>query len=83
MLAAKMKKMCLFAFLAVPLAVLTLGISEWAYGNDDDEFDEFQKHGINEIWVTPKIPFMIPLLGGFICTFILGDILFFIMNLFR
>ncbi len=48
----------------------------------NDEYDEFEKRGIAEIWVTPKIPFMIPLLLGFICTFIFGDILYTIMRLF-
>jgi len=48
----------------------------------DEEFNEFEKQGVAEIWVTPKIPFMIPLLLGFICTFIFGDILFSIMNFF-
>lgn len=48
----------------------------------EEEFDEFKKHNIKEIWVTPKIPFMIPLLLGFIFLFIFGDILYFIMNLF-
>jgi preflagellin peptidase FlaK len=48
----------------------------------DEEFDEFEKQGVSEIWVTPKIPFMIPLLLGFICTFIFGDILYTIMSLF-
>ena len=48
----------------------------------EDELDEFEKLGIKEIWVTPKIPFMIPLLAGFIFAFIIGDILFAIMNLF-
>lgn len=47
-----------------------------------EEYNEFEKKGITEIWVTPKIPFMIPLLLGFICTFIFGDILYTIMNLF-
>ena len=46
----------------------------------DEEYDLFEKHKVKEIWVTPKIPFMIPLLAGFICYFIFGDILFFIMN---
>jgi len=41
-----------------------------------EELAEFEKLGIKEIWVTPKIPFMIPLLAGFLATFILGDILF-------
>jgi len=48
----------------------------------EDELDEFEKLGIKETWVTPKIPFMIPLLAGFIFAFIIGDILFAIMNLF-
>jgi preflagellin peptidase FlaK len=48
----------------------------------EEEFNEFEKQGITEIWVTPKIPFMIPLLVGFICSFIFGDILYTIMSLF-
>jgi len=48
----------------------------------NEELDEFEKNDINEIWVTPKIPFMIPLLAGFIVAFIFGDILFYIMNSF-
>ena len=48
----------------------------------NEEYDDFEKRGITEIWVTPKIPFMIPLLLGFICTFIFGDILYTIMRLF-
>lgn len=47
-----------------------------------EEYKEFEKQGITEIWVTPKIPFMIPLLLGFICTFIFGDFLYSIMYLF-
>ena len=46
-----------------------------------EELDEFEKNGYDEIWVTPKIPFMIPLLIGFILTFILGDIMFYLMSL--
>jgi len=41
----------------------------------DEELAEFEKQGITEIWVTPKIPFMIPLLIGFIVSFLLGDLL--------
>ena len=50
--------------------------------NVDRELNEFEKNKINEIWVTPKIPFMIPLLVGFICAFFLGDILYLLMNVF-
>jgi preflagellin peptidase FlaK len=46
----------------------------------EKEFNEFEKLGYRHIWVTPKIPFMIPLLAGFICAFILGDILYTLMN---
>jgi preflagellin peptidase FlaK len=46
------------------------------------EYKEFENHGIINIWVTPKIPFMIPLLIGFIFAFIFGDILFYFMNSF-
>jgi preflagellin peptidase FlaK len=49
--------------------------------NVDEELAEFEKLGIKEIWVTPKIPFMIPLLAGFLVAFFLGDILFQIMKI--
>jgi len=47
----------------------------------EDDLETFKKNGVMEIWVTPKIPFMIPLLIGFLCSFIFGDILFYLMNL--
>jgi len=46
-----------------------------------EDFDEttflkaFEDAGITEIWVTPKIPFMVPLLAGFLTAFFLGDII--------
>ena len=46
-----------------------------------EEYKEFEKHKITEIWVTPKIPFMIPLLAGYIFTFVFGDILFTFMQM--
>lgn len=48
--------------------------------NEDDIYETFIKEGINDIWVTPKVPFMIPLTAGFITAFFLGDILFIIMH---
>ena len=48
----------------------------------EKELKEFEKLGLKEIWVTPKIPFMIPLLAGFITAFIIGDLMFYIMNFF-
>jgi len=47
-----------------------------------EELAEFEKNNITEIWVTPKIPFMIPLTVGFILAFIFGDILFYLLGLF-
>ena len=49
--------------------------------NSEDEWKLFEKEGISKVWVTPKVPFMIPLLIGFIFSFIFGDILFFITRL--
>lgn len=48
----------------------------------EKELEEFENQNIKDIWVTPKIPFMIPLLAGFIIAFIFGDIMYFIMSLF-
>jgi preflagellin peptidase FlaK len=50
--------------------------------NADEEIKEFEKLGITEIWITPKIPFMIPLLAGFLVSFILGDLLLQIVRVF-
>ena len=69
-----------------PLEKLVDGKKKFAYMpkgyETEEEFDEFEKNNIDEIWVTPKIPFMIPLLAGFICAFVLGDILYYLMNVF-
>jgi len=69
-----------------PLEKIVDGVRKFSYMpkefDVEDELNEFEKLGVTEIWVTPKIPFMIPLLVGFICAFILGDILFYLMNLF-
>ena len=48
----------------------------------DEELKVFEDEGIKEIWVTPKVPFMIPLLAGFLASFFLGDILSHIMQFF-
>jgi archaeal preflagellin peptidase FlaK len=43
--------------------------------NTEEQLNIFESQGIEKIWVTPKIPFMIPLFAGFIVTFFLGDLL--------
>ena len=69
-----------------PLEKIVDGKKKFAYMPKDfdaeDEFDKFEKNGITEIWVTPKVPFMIPLLIGFIIAFMFGDILFYLINSF-
>ena len=45
-----------------------------------EELKVFEKEGIKEIWITPKVPFMIPLLAGFLTSFFLGDTLSHIMQ---
>ena len=46
----------------------------------ENDLEKFEKNGIREIWITPKIPFMIPLLAGFLCSFIFGDLIFHLMS---
>ena len=69
-----------------PLEKLEKGKRKFVYMPKDfdakEELAEFEKNNITEIWVTPKIPFMIPLLFGFILAFIFGDILFYLLGLF-
>jgi len=51
--------------------------------NITDELEKFRKFGIKSIWVTPKIPFIIPIIIGLILTIFLGNILFeIILSLF-
>ena len=40
------------------------------------EVKKLRKAGVKKIWVTPKIPFIIPLLVGVILTIIIGNLLF-------
>lgn len=41
----------------------------------DEQLERIRALGDQRIWVTPKIPFMVPMLGGFILTFVTGDVL--------
>ena len=69
-----------------PLEKIKNGKRKFSYmpknNNVDKDFKTFEKQGIKEIWVTPKIPFMIPLLASFLVSFFLGDILIHIMQSF-
>ncbi|MBI2079105.1 MAG: prepilin peptidase [Euryarchaeota archaeon] len=38
--------------------------------------ERLRQAGVDRVWVTPKIPFMLPLLLGFLVAFVLGDVLF-------
>lgn len=46
----------------------------------DETFDRIHALGDEKVWVTPKVPFMIPLLGGFVAAFFLGDLMLAIMT---
>jgi len=46
------------------------------------EFESLEKEGYDTIWVTPWVPFIIPLLAGYISAFIFGDILTYIIQWF-
>lgn len=41
----------------------------------EETFARVQALGEERVWVSPKIPFMIPLLGGFVLAFLVGDML--------
>ncbi len=44
-------------------------------GEIDEAFARIHALGEERVWVTPKVPFMIPLLVGFVLAFGVGDIL--------
>lgn len=39
--------------------------------------------GVDRVWVTPQTPFMVPLLGGFVLAFVVGNLLIGILGLGR
>lgn len=41
----------------------------------EETFERVQALGAERVWVSPKVPFMIPLLGGFVLAFLVGDLL--------
>lgn len=49
--------------------------SRMAASEVDEQFERIQALGDQKVWVSPKVPFMIPLLVGFIAAFTLGDLM--------
>ena len=49
--------------------------------NEKPELEEYMKKGLigKDIWVTPGLPFMISITGGFITTIVFGDLIFYIV----
>jgi hypothetical protein len=43
-------------------------------GSDKPDLEGFREMGIDRIWVTPKIPFIIALTGGFILSTFIGNL---------
>ena len=40
------------------------------------ELDKLRAHGLERVWVTPKIPFIIPISASFLFTVVVGNLLF-------
>jgi prepilin signal peptidase PulO-like enzyme (type II secretory pathway) len=40
-----------------------------------EEVDKLQAAGVTRAWVQPQVPFMVPLLGGFLLAFFVGNVL--------
>lgn len=49
--------------------------SRLAQPDIDALFERVQALGDERVWVTPKVPFMVPLLAGFACAFFVGDLM--------
>jgi|Deesub1362A_J573_1020465.scaffolds.fasta_scaffold01078_14 preflagellin peptidase FlaK len=43
----------------------------------------FDEVADKEIWVTPKLPFLVFIFAGYVISFVFGDILFFLLSLFQ
>lgn len=46
----------------------------------DADLSILEKEGRERVWVTPKIPFMVAIFGGYIASFIFGNLLFELMD---
>jgi len=43
-------------------------------GNKLENIRKLKEHGLKEVWVTPQIPFIVPLTLGFIISFVVGNL---------
>lgn len=66
---------------AWPMQVLEEGVLRMRYfasrnaGPLEEELEALRAAGVKTLWATPKVPYMIPLLVGFILAFTAGDVL--------
>lgn len=44
-------------------------------GNPEEDANRLRARGRTTAWVQPKVPFMVPLLGGFVLAFVAGNVL--------
>jgi preflagellin peptidase FlaK len=52
-------------------------------GDRSEDLDRLRAAGADRVWVTPQVPFMVPLLGGFWLAFIVGNVLLGVLGLGR
>src|SRR5439155_22231038 len=49
--------------------------SRMAEGEIDEAFERLQALRDERVWVSPKVPFMVPMLAGYVAAFVLGDVM--------
>lgn len=49
-------------------------------GDPAEDLARLRDAGVDRVWVTPQMPFMVPLLGGFLLAFLLGNVLLAILR---
>jgi preflagellin peptidase FlaK len=52
-------------------------------GDRSEDLARLRAAGVDKVWVTPQIPFMVPLLGGFWLAFFVGNVLLGVLGLGR
>ncbi len=48
--------------------------------NIKQELEKLKERGLEKVWVTPKLPFIVPMLLGFIFSFVIGNVMTLIFN---